>query len=341
MTEFTTTRANHLIDPQFHAWGWEVPVYLFFGGLVAGLMILSGYHILRDQWDKEKDHGHYVTAPLLNLVLLSIGMGALFLDLEHKLYVWRLFLTFEITSPMSWGSWILMLVYPALLGSMLIGLPESLPFLTKRFPLLDRAVETVRRPRVLYFIGFINIGLGIMLGIYTGILLSALGARPLWNSALLGPLFLFSGLSAGAATMHILSEITGKKGEESDFSDMVMTTMVHWLRPKENTPEGSHKLTHADNSFLTVEFSILILFLIGLASSSGVHQAAADLLLTGPYAAVFWVFVVGIGILLPLFLQLLQTMDHIQHTIVPAILVILGSVALRFVIVYAGQVSHW
>ena len=41
------------------------------------------------------------------------------------------------------------------------------------------------------------------LGIYTGILLNTMVARPLWNSAILGPLFLFSGLSAGAALIHL------------------------------------------------------------------------------------------------------------------------------------------
>jgi formate-dependent nitrite reductase membrane component NrfD len=45
--------------------------------------------------------------------------------------------------------------------------------------------------------------LGVALGIYTGILLNTMVARPLWNSAILGPLFLVSGLSAGAAVMHI------------------------------------------------------------------------------------------------------------------------------------------
>ena len=40
----------------------------------------------------------------LSLVLLSLGMLALFLDLEHKLYVWRLYTTFQPTSPMSWGA---------------------------------------------------------------------------------------------------------------------------------------------------------------------------------------------------------------------------------------------
>ena len=28
-----------------HVWGWEIPVYLFLGGLVAGMMVISGYFL--------------------------------------------------------------------------------------------------------------------------------------------------------------------------------------------------------------------------------------------------------------------------------------------------------
>ena len=47
--------------------------------------------------------------------------------------------------------------------------------------------------------------LGIGLGAYTGVLLGTLGARPAWSSAVLGPLFLVSGLSTGAALMMLFS----------------------------------------------------------------------------------------------------------------------------------------
>ena len=35
-----TARSNALIDPGLHIWTWEVAMYLFLGGLTAGVMIL-------------------------------------------------------------------------------------------------------------------------------------------------------------------------------------------------------------------------------------------------------------------------------------------------------------
>lgn len=343
MTEFTLHRHNPGIDPGLHLWGWEIPVYLFLGGLVAGLMILSGYHILRAHWDRDRAHGHYVTAPLLSLALLSAGMLALFLDLEHPLYVWRLYLTFRIASPMSWGSWILLFVYPALGASALLTLPAALPRLTRAAPPLGRIAGTMNTaPRVVQLIGFANVGLGAMLGIYTGVLLSALGARPLWNSALLGPLFLFSGLSTAAATLHLLAHLKPPAArDEGAFGDAIVSALVHWIRPPEKSVDGSRKLAQADNSFLTMEFVLLTLFLGGLMTSTAAHQQGALLLLTGPWAASFWVFVVSLGILFPLVLQFMQAQRRIQQTVIPAILVICGGLALRLILVAAGQASHW
>ncbi len=74
-------------------------------------------------------------------MLLNVGMGALFLDLAHKLYVWAVYLTFQPASPMSWGSWVLLIVYPLLLASALIRLPEAWPWIARRLP-----VAGARRP---------------------------------------------------------------------------------------------------------------------------------------------------------------------------------------------------
>lgn len=72
-----------------------------------------------------------------------------------------------------------------------------------------------------------------------------------------------------------------------------------------------------------------------------VHSASAMMLTNGPYAASFWVFVIGIGIVIPLIIQLLAVNHKIAHTPIAPILVIAGGLALRFVIVNAGQLSRW
>ncbi len=47
MHEIEVNRNSHLIDPHLHIWGWEVPVYLFLGGLAAGIMVFSALLVLR------------------------------------------------------------------------------------------------------------------------------------------------------------------------------------------------------------------------------------------------------------------------------------------------------
>jgi formate-dependent nitrite reductase membrane component NrfD len=308
MLELVTTRHNPMIDPTMHVWGWEVPVYLFLGGWVAGSMIIGGF--LSRQGRRPGDGCVCHVLPWVGLVLLSLGMGALFLDLEHRLYVWRMYLTLQPGSPMSWGGWILILVYPVLLLGALASIPADL---LSRWPAVAGLAARLRNPVAAGRLGTVSIAAGVALGIYTGILLSSLGARPLWASAALGPLFLVSGLSTGAAFAHLIAR----------------------------DPAEQSGLLRADNLLLLVELVLIGLFLVGLLTAGAVHASAAALLLGGPYTAVFWVFVVGLGILLPLTLQWLMASHRIPHTVVAPLLVMVGGLALRFVIVSAGQYSHW
>jgi formate-dependent nitrite reductase membrane component NrfD len=154
---------------------------------------------------------------------------------------------------------------------------------------------------------------GAGLGIYTGVLLSSYGARPLWNSSILGILFLVSGLSTASALIHMIAK----------------------------DKEESRLLARADNLFILFELLILGLFIINLLSSTQAHINAVKIILTGQYAAGFWVFVVGLGLVIPLLIQSLAVSHRIKHTIIAPILVIVGGLILRFVIVNAGLLSHW
>lgn len=308
MTEILSTRANPLVDPAFHVWGPEIPIYLFLGGWVAGMMVLSGLFLRRGRPGGRRSV--CCRLPLYGLTLLTGGMLALFLDLEHKLYVWRLYVTWQPLSPMSWGAWILVLVYPALLATALVDPPGML---VTRVPAVAAVSTWLARPGPMCFLAWTNLSLGMALGVYTGILLSALGARPLWSSALLGPLFLASGLSAAAAFAHLVAP----------------------------DREESRTMARADNAFLTIELGLIALLVIGLATAGESQRAAAALVLGGPYTAVFWVLVVGLGIAVPLLIQGLAVSHRIAHTPLAPVLVLLGGLALRFVIVSAGQASHW
>jgi formate-dependent nitrite reductase membrane component NrfD len=308
MLELLTTRDNPMIDPSLHVWGWEIPVYLFLGGWVAGSMVLSGWLMRRDP-DASRPSVVRVL-PWVGLVLISLGMLALFLDLEHKLYVWRMYTTFQLSSPMSWGGWILFGVYPVLALSAVAALPAARVDGWRPLGALAKRLESSGARRAL---GLANIALGLGLGVYTGILLSGLGARPLWASAALGPLFLVSGLSTGAAFAHMIAR----------------------------DPLEQSQLLRFDNVFLATELALIALFLIGLSSAGAAQTQAAALLLGGPFTAVFWVLVVGLGIALPLAIQSLMVVHRIGHTLAAPVLVMVGGLALRFVIVAAGQYSFW
>lgn len=311
MHELTTTRHNPMIDPTLHVWGWEIPVYLFLGGMVAGIMMISGYFLFSGR-HRTTTQCSCFQVPLVGIALLTLGLLALFLDLEHKPFTWRLYTTFEIKSPMSWGAWILILVYPALAAVALLRVPESwrVVFKGRLVSFSKSARESAAATKA---IGIANMLLGGLLGIYTGVLLGALGARPLWSSSILWLLFVVSGLSSAAAFVHMIAR---------DKYERVL-------------------LAKADNGFLIFELFVFALFFVGLAGTSEAHIRAAQLLLGGAFAPTFWVFVIGLGIVIPLIVQLMAVNGKIPHTPVAPILVIAGGLTLRFVIVSAGQFSHW
>lgn len=309
MQEIFITRHNHLIDPILHVWEWQIPIYLFLGGLVAGMMIISGYFILIGK--KPNTKCTCFRMPLMGLAAISLGMLALFLDLEHQLYVWRLYTTFEWTSPMSWGAWILLLVYPILSVVAFIRIPEDIG--NKIPKIYDASVKTNEKSFLVKFIGSMSMITGGILGMYTGVLLSTLQARLAWNSAMLWILFLVSGLSSAAALVHMLSK-------DEDESRM---------------------LAKADNAFLVFELIILLLMLIGFVTSTDAHQQAANMILGGEYTVMFWVFVVFIGIIIPFIIQINAVNDKIAHTPIAPLMVIFGGLLLRFLMVSIGQHSHW
>ena len=183
--------------------------------------------------------------------------------------------------------------------------------------------------------------LGVGLGIYTGILLNTMVARPLWNSAILGPLFLVSGLSAGAAVMHIAATLLQGRSAPQGMVGGAFSAhaaAAGCAASRRRAPRSRWCAT--TRSSWSPNWSSSRLLLINLHTSSASHAVAASLITTGPYALPFWLGVVGVGVLLPLAWQGLELSHKVAHTVLPALLVLAGGFTLRWVMVNAGQISE-
>ncbi|MBT3218701.1 MAG: polysulfide reductase NrfD [Proteobacteria bacterium] len=306
MHEVEVFRTNELIDPHMHIWGWEVPVYLFLGGLAAGVMVLGSLLLVRH--DRKELSQWLRLLPFVAPIAISLGMGALFLDLEYKWHVYRFYLAFRPLSPMSWGAWILVGIYPATVLLGFAALRRSHVEILGKQSLVARLHSLVGA----HFktLAWANVVLGVGLGAYTGLLLGTLSARPMWNSAVLAPLFLVSGLSSGAALM-----------------------MLFPISEKEH-----HQLRRWDIAAISLELSLLALFLLGLATGGGeAGQQAIGLLVGGSYTAAFWALVVFAGLGVPLVLELVESRRHLRPTVMTPILILVGGIALRWILVSAGQ----
>lgn len=288
-------------------------MYLFLGGLTAGVMIFAAIMTVMNR-DEEAPFAAKRLA-LLAPIVLSAGMTTLFLDLEHKLFVYRFYTSFQITSPMSWGAWILIVIYPISILQILSTFRSGYGFFAgfiDRIAIGRTVLDLCERYR--REIAIVAIPFAIALGIYTGILLSAFGARPFWNSGVLGPLFLVSGLSTAAALVTLIAR---KHSERELF-------------------------TRIDLVLIAAEIALVALFLINLATGSGQQIEALQSVLGGSYTIVFWVLFVSIGLLIPFFIELLEISGiNKSLALLAPVLVLIGGYALRQIMLDAGQESSW
>lgn len=297
------------IDPYLEIWHWHIPLYLFLGGLAAGLLFFAAlYHIM----GKEKEMPTTVKwATFLAAPALIIGLLALFLDLRHKAYFWRLYTTIRFESPMSWGAWTLLVITPLSMIWSASYLRELVPAWDWKFSWLNKFEKFVISYRSV--IAWMMVILAVILGIYTGILLSAFNARPLWNTSIMGFLFLASGLSSGAAVIMWMSKDKMER----------------------------HLISKIDILLIGIELFLIIHLFMGFLAGPEVQIEAAQLFLGGRFTVIFWVVVVGLGVILPGILEILELRGKKIPIYIPALLILIGGLIFRYVIVEAGQLTGY
>jgi formate-dependent nitrite reductase membrane component NrfD len=147
-------------------------------------------------------------------------------------------------------------------------------------------------------------------------------------------------MSAAAAAVHLATVVfPGRPAPRGLIGGLLaaMTQPLGATPPEKRTVDS---VIRADIVLLAVELVLIAVLLIGLVSSSLSQLEASKLLFAGGYATVFWLAVVVVGIVVPIALQMLELTHRIPHTWVPAVLVLVGGYALRWVLVNAGQASE-
>lgn len=298
-------------------WGLLIVLYLFLGGLSAGAMVLSGlatYVGGRERYTKVAKLGAYI-APFP----VIIGTALLVFDLGRPHVFWKLFVAFRPESPMWIGSW--------LLG---VFLAVSIPYFNLFLPEHKR----VWKPKNVEFwkslLAALGLPLGVGVGIYTGVLLGAVPARPFWNTPMVALLFLFSALSTASALLFLV--------------------MKRFAKDTDNEEER-RLLLSADLIFILLELLIIAPYIVHGKLSVLSARESLYLILGGPFTGIFWIGIVLLGLLVPFTLEAVELAPrpHNKKMIrfpgfleaLAGLLVLAGGFLLRYVFVFAGQISHF
>ncbi len=308
MVEVTNNRMNPFIDPDLHIWHGEVAADLFLAAMVGGIMALTAVLYF---WAPRKECSRgYCLLPWISPLLISFCLLFLWIDLGNKFNAFRFFFVLKSYSFMSWGSWIILMTYPA---SMLFAWGGSPPDFKerwlKRMPFIAGVGAWADRHR--RGIAIWNFVTGIALGLYTGALLAFYAARPLWNSPILPLLFLSSGVACAAAYM-LLVRLT-------DFERTVIGRVL----------VGA----------LISQALFNALWFFGLETASDSGRMALDLFTGKQYTAAYWSLVVGMGLVIPLMTAWFRKLRNQGLQRAVTFFVLAGAFALRWLIIFAGQHS--
>ncbi|HDR1123888.1 cytochrome c nitrite reductase subunit NrfD [Pasteurella multocida] len=317
------------MNSPFHfpslVWDHTIAVYLFLLGISAGATMLAVLLKRAGLAGAEPSNNNVIrcTAFLAPLSLI-IGLVILIFHLTKPWTFWYLMFNYSTTSIMSMGVILFQVYMLFLLVWLAIIFRQLVASLIEQYAKLLRFVNKLIAFAANFtgLIEIILIILSVLLGAYTGFLLSALISYPMLNNPVLPILFLASGTSSGIAALIFCTLLFTKEDTHSPALDFL------------------HKF---ELPVVLMEIFLLAAFFIGLYLGGGQKTVAFETaLLGGFWANVFWIGVVGIGLVLPLFLNGIATPQLKHHKgfmLLVACLGLVGVLCLRFFILYAGQMT--
>jgi Ni/Fe-hydrogenase subunit HybB-like protein len=284
--------------PQ-ETFGILIAIYFYLTGLSAGSFILSTLAFVFGL-EKFKPLGKF--GVILATLLLVMAPLALLFHVGQPFKSWHLFVFLNLTSPITWGSFLLTL-YP--INCVVYGyfMFKGNKKLTKLF-------------------GIIGIPLAVFVHGYTGFILALAKARHLWNTALMPFLFLVSAMVSGIALMILISLI-----KDRFFS-----------KEKVINRELIYGLANLLVGMIFIDLFLVLSDVLVLLVSQSEAQEAAHLILQGKFSPYF----IGIenlfGKIVPALILIIPPLRRNMAAVTLAsILVVIGIFFMRYVVVVGGE----
>ena len=291
--------AEHFAAPP--EWQWWILAYFFFGGISGGSYALGTLlRLAGDPRDRSASQLAYI-ASFVALVPCPIFLT---LDLGQPLLFWHMLidtsnggLAFRPDSPMSLGSWALLLFGVFSFISFLGALAERG---TVR-PLAPLARRVQGLPATIW--GVIGTGLGFFICGYTGVLL-AVSNQPVWSDAAwaLGGMFLASALAGSAALLLLFARSR-----------------------RDVDPDTTYRLETADRYFVIIEALLIAFFLVTVAIAGTITRVLGVWI-------VLWIVVI-LGLAAPFFAARARGLPPVAAPL----LALLGVLALRALVIFSAQ----
>jgi len=304
------------------AWGLPVISYFFLAGMGAGAVVVSGSVLLRKGGFGASRFAIARCGALIGPFPVMLGTFLIVFELGQPFRALNLFHLINL-SPMSIGSWFLNIFITLSVLYAMTFLPPSAGPGDKLAP-FRRALAWICVP------------LGIGVAVYTGIMLGAMPARPLWNSPILSALFTLSALSSGVAVIILAGVFIRRKSND--------------IAIRGDYEKSSYLLISSDALLLAGELMVVFLFILfGHLTIGDVRYAMSAILPGGNLAVMFWGLVVLVGLTIPFVVEIYQIFPKLIHgrkfkshaaieVIVP-LAILIGGFALRYTIVAAGQIT--
>ena len=275
-------------------WGVWIALYLFFLGLSAGAYLVSTLPYVFGVRRMEPAGPMALATALVGLVAASL---LILLDLGHPERMYYVLISLNSTSPMAWMG-VLYTVYAAVIVAQMhfalrLAHPQGPPaqkggrllawLIGRRAGPADEA-RLARDHQWLRRLGAAGLVVTVAVLGCEGAIFAVAKARPYWFGGLFPVVIMISAVASGAALLTLLTA-AALRLERQRKGDLVRTMALLMV------------------GMLALEALILITEVFTVWYGHIPHEAAAwDEVLWGSYAPVFWIFQIGLGLVLPVIL---------------------------------------